>query len=54
MPQYDYLVINDRIDDSVERVHEIIQSAHYATKYNDSTIAELQEELKAFSKGENK
>ncbi|MDD6550464.1 MAG: guanylate kinase [Lachnospiraceae bacterium] len=54
MPQYDYLVINDRIEDSVERVHEIIQSAHYATKINGAQIAELQEELKAFSKGENK
>lgn len=54
MPEYDYLVINDRIEDSVERVHHIIQSAHYATKYNGDSIAELQNELKAFSKGENK
>lgn len=54
MPHYDYLVINDRIEDSVERVHEIIQSAHYATKNNGAQIAELQEELKTFSKGENK
>lgn len=54
MPKYDYLVINDQIDESVERVHMIIQSAHYATKANSAQIAELQEELKAFSKGENK
>ncbi len=54
MPKYDYLVINDQIDESVERVHMIIQSAHYATKANTAQIAELQEELKAFSKGENK
>ncbi|MGN0240798.1 MAG: guanylate kinase [Candidatus Weimeria sp.] len=53
MPEYDYLVINDQIDESVERVHMIIQSAHYATKANAAQIAELQEELKAFSKGEN-
>lgn len=54
MPKYDYLVINDQIDESVERVHMIIQSAHYAAKANSAQIAELQEELKAFSKGENK
>lgn len=54
MPKYDYLVINDQIDESVERVHMIIQSAHYATKANIAQIAELQEELKVFSKGENK
>ncbi|MQN01534.1 MAG: guanylate kinase [Lachnospiraceae bacterium] len=54
MPQYDYLVINDKIEDSVERVHSIIQSAHYSTKRNTEQIAELQEELKAFSKGEIK
>lgn len=54
MPKYDYLVINDQIDESVDRVHMIIQSAHYATKANTAQIAELQEELKAFSKGENK
>ena len=54
MPKYDYLVINDQIAESVERVHMIIQSAHYAAKANSAQIAELQEELKAFSKGENK
>lgn len=54
MPSYDYLVVNDRIEDSVERVHQIIESAHYATKYNGERIAELQEELKVFSKGDNK
>lgn len=53
MPKYDYLVINDKIEDSVERVHDIIKSAHYATGFNGAQIEELQQELKAFAKGEN-
>ncbi|MCR4868927.1 guanylate kinase [Lachnospiraceae bacterium C10] len=52
MSKYDYLIINDVIDDAVERVHNIIRSQHYATKYNKAAISDLQQQLMVFAKGE--
>jgi guanylate kinase len=52
MSKYDYLIINDVIDDAVERVHNIIRSQHYATKYNKAAILDLQQQLMVFAKGE--
>ena len=53
MDQYDYLIVNDTIEDSVEEVHGIIQSEHYRTSRNKEAIAKIQDELKVFAKGEN-
>ncbi|MCR5238209.1 MAG: guanylate kinase [Lachnospiraceae bacterium] len=44
---YDYLVINDNIDDCTARVHDIIQSAHHTTGHEASTIEKLKKELEA-------
>ncbi len=52
MDQYDYLIINDDITDSVERVHNIIQSEHYHIFRNKEAIADMQEDLTVFAKGE--
>ena len=52
MDKYDYLIINDVLEDSVKKVHNIIQSEHARTARNVDSIAKMQEELKVFSKGE--
>lgn len=48
MPQYDYLIVNDVLDDAVAEVHHIIQSEHFATDRNTEEIADMQEQLKQF------
>lgn len=50
MPQYDYLVINDILEDSVKQVHEIIQSEHYRVERNHLSIKKMQEDLKKFER----
>lgn len=52
MSRYDYLVINDKIEDSVAQVHSIIQSEHNHTSRRRETIAQIQKELQVFAKGE--
>lgn len=52
MEKYDYLIINDRIEDSVEEVHNIIQSEHFHTFRNQEAIRRMQGELEEFAKGE--
>lgn len=49
MPRYDYLIINDVLEDAVKEVHGIIQSEHFSTKRNKSAIAAMQSQLKAFA-----
>ena len=46
---YDYLVINDNIDDCTARVHDIIQSAHHTTGHEAATIEKLKKELEAIT-----
>ncbi len=48
MPKYDYLIINDVLDEAVAKVHRIIQSEHYATGRNARAIADMQKQLKQF------
>lgn len=49
MPKYDYLIINDKIDDAVLRVHNIIKSEHYAISRNSAIIESMQKQLKMYS-----
>lgn len=44
---YDYLIINDNIDECVRRVHEAIQTAHHTVRHEAELIAKLEEGLKA-------
>ena len=44
---YDYLIINDNIDECVRRVHEAIQTAHHTVRHEAELIARLEEGLKA-------
>lgn len=44
--EYDYLVINDVLEECVEEVHEIIKNEHYRVSRNIESIDEMREELK--------
>lgn len=48
MGGYDYLVINDQLEKSVENVHAIISCEHFKTTRNSDTIDMIQQDLKKF------
>ena len=50
--KYDYLVINDKLEECVHELHSIVQAAHNAPSRNKDFINQIREELKGFSKGE--
>lgn len=50
--EYDYMVINDDLDESVEQVHRLIESQHYKINRNMDFVRRIQEEVKTFAKGE--
>ena len=47
---YDYLVVNDILEECVEEVHQTIKNEHYRVNRNTTAIQEMRNELKAFSK----
>ncbi len=49
---YDYFIVNDTVEDCVERVNAIIKSEHARTIRNKNNIDAIREQLKAFAKGE--
>lgn len=49
---YNYIVINDKVDDCVEVIHSIVNSEKRKTVNNMSLINNIKEELKAYEKGE--
>ena len=52
MKDYDYLIVNDDLEQAVTQVHEIIQNEHYRISRNNSKINAMKTELELFSKGE--
>lgn len=48
--EYDYLVVNDVLEECVEEVHEIIQNEHYRVSRNIESINEMREDLKRFTR----
>lgn len=52
MEQYDYLIVNDKLDDSVEAVHRVILSEQDKMQYNKEFISEMQRQLEAIQEGE--
>lgn len=50
MDNYDYLIINDVLDEAVESLHNIIKSEHLSIKRNASKIAEIKEDLENYAK----
>ena len=49
---YDYLIINDKLDNTVKQMHSIIQGEHYRIARNEEFIETMRKDLKRFSKGE--
>lgn len=49
---YDYIIVNDKLEECVTCVHEIIQTAHKRPEFNREFIDQLRKELKALPKGE--
>lgn len=52
MDQYEYLVVNDKLDDCVEAVHRVILSQQDKMQYNQEFISEMQRQLEAIQEGE--
>lgn len=52
MSDYDFLIINDDLQDAVRQVHAIIQNEHYRISRNNTIINAMKTELELFSKGE--
>lgn len=50
--EYDNILVNDILDESVERLHNIIQSSHNNSFRNIDFIKEIREGVKIFSEGE--
>lgn len=50
--QYDYIIVNDDLDQSVEEVHRLIDSQHNKITRNLDFVRQIQKEVKAFVKGE--
>lgn len=44
--RYDYLIINDRLDECVEEVHRIIQGEHRRVSRNQRMIENIKRDLK--------
>lgn len=49
---YDYLVVNDDLDECVENVHQVIQSAGWKISRREKDVEELRRQISKFSKGE--
>ena len=52
MERYDYLLINDELEQCVEEMQQVIQSQHHKVSENLSLIKQIGNELKVFMKGE--
>lgn len=49
---YDYLLVNERLEECVDVMHGIIQSEHYRIHREQAFVEDIVQELKAFVKGE--
>ena len=47
--EYDYLLVNDELDLAVDRLHNIIQSEHFAMKRNLDFIRKVQTQAAGFA-----
>ena len=50
--KYDYLIINDDLEECIKRVHYTIQSAHYLVDRNMEQIKQIRTEFKTYFKEE--
>ena len=52
MPLYDYVLVNDDLEECVDRMHSIIQGQHNTVKNSGSFIEKITSEVAVFAKGE--
>ena len=52
MDKYDYIVVNDQVEDCVHRLHQIILSERCKVHCNEELIKTIQEEARVFAKGD--
>lgn len=50
--KYDYLVVNDDLDECIETVHQMIQCAGWKMSRRHKDVEELRRQISVFSKGE--
>lgn len=50
--QYDYMIVNDDLEESVDQMHELIVSQHNQVSRNKDFAEQIRSELKVFAKGE--
>lgn len=50
--KYDYIIVNDVLEDCVKELHNIVMAAHNTPERNQEFIKNIREELKSLSKGE--
>ena len=50
---YDFIVVNDDLEECAKQLHTIVMNAHYAPNRCVEFINQIREELKQFSKGAN-
>lgn len=49
---YDYLVVNDKLEECVSNVHQIIRCEHWKMTRRQEDVEELRRQISAFAKGE--
>ena len=48
MNKYDYIVVNDDLDECVDEIHRLLQAIHNAKENQSELIEKITEELKKF------
>ena len=51
--KYDYMIINDDLEQSMEELNSLINSQHYKINRNLEFVNQIRSELSAFAKGDN-
>ena len=52
MPSYDYILVNDQVEDCVDRIHQIILSERAKAQRNEEFINTIRQEARIFMKGD--
>lgn len=52
MESYDYLVVNDNLEECIEQMHQIIQSEHHRSFRNADFMIQIKKDLSGILKGE--
>ena len=52
MNRYDYIVVNDKLEECVETVHNLIQNQKLKVMYQNDLVKEMKTQLEAFKEGE--